>query len=76
MFFIKKVLVPPNRFRPESQGAFGGGGSSSDPSAKQYLHSHSSMLTRILNCNIALKDALLGRKRKPQEKSPSKAKAE
>ena len=26
MFFISKLLVPPNRFRPESQGGFGGAG--------------------------------------------------
>ncbi len=76
MFFIRKVFVPPNRFRPESQGSFGGSGSSSDPSAKQYLHAHSTMLTRILNSNIALKDALLGKKRKLPDKSTSKAKAE
>lgn len=26
MFFLRKLIVPPNRFRPESQGAFGGAG--------------------------------------------------
>lgn len=57
MFFMEKLLVPPNRFRPESQGAFGGaGGASGD---KAYLHAHSAMITKILTINLALKDALL-----------------
>jgi len=54
---MNKVLVPPNRFRPESQGAFGGAGPSSGD--KAFLHAHSAMITKILNVNLALKDALI-----------------
>lgn len=57
MFFLNKVVVPPTRFRPESEGAMGGdrdGGS-----GKAYLHTHSAMLLKILTTNFALKDALL-----------------
>lgn len=57
MFFLQQLIVPPNRFRPESQGAFGGAGASSGD--KVFLHAHSAMLTKILNVNLALKDALL-----------------
>lgn len=57
MFFLNKVLVPPNRFRPESEGALGG--ASGGGSGKAYLHAHSGMLLKILNANIAMKDALL-----------------
>ena len=56
MFFIQKLIVPPNRFRPESQGGLGGGAGSGD---KSYLHAHSAMLVKILNLNLALKDAFL-----------------
>ena len=55
MFFINKLIVPPNRFRPESQGGFGGGGNGD----KAFLHAHSAMLSKILNLNLALKDSLL-----------------
>jgi len=57
MFFIDLVLVPPTRFRPESEGALGGGGGGG--SGKAYLHTHSAMLLKILNCNEAMRDALL-----------------
>jgi len=57
MFFMQKLLVPPNRFRPESQGAFGGAGASSGD--KAFLHAHSAMLSKILILNLALKDSLL-----------------
>jgi hypothetical protein len=50
MFFLNKLLVPPNRFRPESQGAFGGAGPSAPD--KSYLHAHSTMLTKILVLNL------------------------
>jgi len=53
MFFVDYVVVPPTRFRPESEGAIGGG------SGKAYLHTHSAMLLKILNCNEAMRDALL-----------------
>lgn len=56
MFFLKKLLVPPNRFRPESQGAFGGAGGQGD---KAFLHAHSAMISKILTNNLALKDAIL-----------------
>ncbi len=55
MFFIQKLLVPPNRFRPESQGGLGGGHGGD----KSFLHAHSAMLVKILNLNLALKDCFL-----------------
>ena len=56
MFFMNKLMVPPNRFRPESQGGFGGGGGAED---KAFLHAHSAMLSKVLKLNIAVKDAIL-----------------
>jgi hypothetical protein len=56
MFFINKLIVPPNRFRPESQGGFGGGGGNGD---KAYLHAHSALLVKVLQLNMSVKDALL-----------------
>jgi hypothetical protein len=56
MFFIHKLIVPPNRFRPESQGGLGGGHGGGD---KSFLHAHSAMLVKILNLNLALKDLFL-----------------
>ena len=44
-FFQTKVLVPPSRFRPESEGGLGGGSSGGD---KAYLHTHSAMLTKVI----------------------------
>ena len=55
MFFLTKLLVPPNRFRPESQGGLGGQASGD----KAFLHAHSAMLTKILNMNLGIKDELL-----------------
>ena len=55
IFFVDQVLVPPTRFRPESEGALGGGGGS----GRAYLHTHSAMLLKILNGNEAMRDALL-----------------
>jgi hypothetical protein len=49
-------LVPPTRFRPESEGAMGGAGKGS---GKAFLHTHSAMLLKIVTCNEAMKDALL-----------------
>ena len=54
MFFLDQVLVPPTRFRPESEGALGGGGG-----GKAYLHTHSAMLRKILTGNEAMREALL-----------------
>ena len=59
---IQKLLVPPNRFRPESQGGLGG--SSHGGGDKSFLHAHSAMLVKILNLNLALKDAFLESSRK------------
>lgn len=55
-FFNRKVIVPPSRFRPESEGGLGGGQASGD---KAYLHTHSAMLTKVLQRNIALSEALI-----------------
>ena len=43
-FFLKSVVVPPTRFRPESQGNIG------QPSDgdRAYLHTHSAMLTKVI----------------------------
>lgn len=54
MFFINKVIVPPTRFRPESQG---NGPQVGDN--KAYLHTHSAMLTKILQANQHMSEALL-----------------
>lgn len=56
MFFLNKIIVPPNRFRPEREGAIGG---ESSGSGKAYLHAHSALLLKIMNANITMKDALL-----------------
>mmetsp|Transcript_5010 Transcript_5010/g.7511 ORF Transcript_5010/g.7511 Transcript_5010/m.7511 type:complete len:80 (+) Transcript_5010:1195-1434(+) len=56
MFFLNYVVVHPTRFRPESEGSMGGRGGGGD---KAYLHTHSAMLLKILQSNIAMKDALL-----------------
>lgn len=55
LFFVKRVLVPPTRFRPESEGAMGGSGGS----GKAYLHAHSAMLLKIMSANLAMKDAIM-----------------
>lgn len=49
--------MPPTRFRPESEGSLGGGGSSQGDRA--YLHTHSAMLTKVIQKNIALSEALV-----------------
>jgi hypothetical protein len=54
VFFMEKLVVPPTRFRPESEGHGGGGGS-----GKAYLHTHSAMMLKIMTANEAMKDALL-----------------
>jgi hypothetical protein len=58
MFFIHKRIVPPNRFRPESQGGFGGGGIGD----KAFLHAHSAMLSKILTLNIQLAELVNAQK--------------
>lgn len=60
LFFVDQVVVPPVRFRPESEGGHGGAGGGS---GKAYLHSHSAMLLKILNSNEAMKEALLDQSR-------------
>ena len=60
MFFLNNIVVPPTRFRPESEGAGGGRGGGGGGA---YLHTHSAMLMKILQSNIALKDALLDQNR-------------
>eukprot|EP01022_Parablepharisma_sp_SALTPOND_P026873 TRINITY_DN650_c0_g2_i2.p1 TRINITY_DN650_c0_g2~~TRINITY_DN650_c0_g2_i2.p1 ORF type:complete len:3079 (-),score=321.26 TRINITY_DN650_c0_g2_i2:17406-26642(-) len=54
MFFVSAIVVPPNRFRPESKG----------DGDEALLHRHTVMLTRILNLNLALKNMLLGKEQK------------
>jgi len=48
-FFLKSVIVPPTRFRPESQGNMG---KSSGDGDRAYLHTHSAMLTKVILQNI------------------------
>jgi hypothetical protein len=55
MFFLNQIVVPPTRFRPESEGGLGGTGHGD----KAYLHTHSAMLTRVIQENIKLSEALL-----------------
>ena len=55
-FFQRKVIVPPSRFRPESEGGLGGAKSSGD---RAFLHTHSAMLTKVIQRNIALSEALI-----------------
>ena len=52
LFFMNYVLVSPNRFRPETSG----GKQSNDD--REYLHAHSAMLTRILNANKKMREAI------------------
>ena len=53
-FFIRRVIVPPIRFRPESEGGLGGTGQSD----RAYLHTHSAMLTKVLQKNTLIAQAL------------------
>jgi hypothetical protein len=55
-FFATKVIVPPSRFRPESEGGMNGQSGSGD---RAYLHTHSAMLTKVIQRNIALSEALI-----------------
>jgi hypothetical protein len=48
--------VPPTRFRPESEGGMGGQSSGGD---RAYLHNHTAMLTKVIQRNIALSEALI-----------------
>jgi len=59
IFFLNQIVVPPTRFRPESEGGLGGGGGS----GKAYLHTHSAMLLKIMQANEGMKDALLDQSR-------------
>ena len=64
--------MPPSRFRPESEGGLGGNQGSSD---RAYLHTHSAMLTKVIQRNILLSEALIEQKKiletgvKPQTKT-------
>lgn len=65
MFFLNQVIVPPTRFRPESEGGLGGTGHSD----KAYLHTHSAMLTKVIQQNIQLSEALIDSHEKSQGNS-------
>ena len=54
-FFMKTVIVPPTRFRPESEGNMG----TPSDGDRAYLHTHSAMLTKVIQCNISLSEALV-----------------
>jgi len=68
MFFMNNLVVPPVRFRPESQGGQGGRGD------RSFLHPHSAMLSKILNLNIKLKDAILAVEKVDKEEGSEEAK--
>lgn len=70
LFFIDQALVPPTRFRPESEGAHGGAGGGQ---GRAYLHTHSAMLLKIMTCNEAMKDALLEQGRADSQSAVDKA---
>ena len=53
---MRKLLVPPIRFRPESEGGAAGRGG---PADRAYLHAHSQMLMKVIQKNISLGEALL-----------------
>jgi len=55
MFFVNKILVQPNRFRPESSGGAG----SSGHGEKAFLHLHAQLLVKILQQNHSLTEAIL-----------------
>ena len=52
---MRTVIVPPTRFRPESEGNMG----QASDGDRAYLHTHSAMLTKVIQCNISLADALV-----------------
>jgi hypothetical protein len=54
-FFMSTVIVPPTRFRPESEGNMG----QTSDSDRAYLHTHSAMLTKVIQANISLSEALV-----------------
>lgn len=43
-FFMSTVIVPPTRFRPESEGNMGQAGDGD----RAFLHTHSAMLTKVI----------------------------
>ena len=69
-FFIRKVIVPPNRFRPESEGGFGGG-----QGDKTYLHTHSAMLLKVIQRNVTLGEALVEQRAAQQQDDTRRAAA-
>ena len=52
---MKTVIVPPTRFRPESEGNMG----TPSDGDRAYLHTHSAMLTKVIQCIISLSEALV-----------------
>jgi len=68
-FFLRKVIVPPIRFRPESEGAFGGGGGDR-MTDKAFLHTHSAMLMKVIQNNIYLSEALVELKKQDAVAKP------
>lgn len=48
MFFLNVIVVPPNRFRPESKLG-----------DEMFLHDHTVVLTNIIKANKTLKHSLI-----------------
>jgi DNA-directed RNA polymerase I subunit RPA1 len=67
-FFMSSVIVPPTRFRPESEG--NPGQSDSD---RAYLHTHSAMLTKVIQANITLSDTLLAQQKQVGDEKDAKS---
>jgi hypothetical protein len=61
IFFLKNILIQPNRFRPESKGGAKGGDD------RNFLHAHSAIISKIITLNVSLKDLGLGKKTKWME---------
>ena len=53
-FFIKNLLVPPNRFRPENKLG-----------DQTFLHGQTIILSKVLQLNQNIKDALVQKDKKP-----------
>jgi hypothetical protein len=67
-FFLNLVVVPPTRFRPESEGAVGGQGKGS-----AYLHTHSTMLLKVIQTNYNLSRSITDSMKNEEEKAEDAA---
>jgi hypothetical protein len=61
--------VPPTRFRPESEGAIGGKGGQ----GSAYLHTHSTMLLKVIQTNSNLSRSITDSMKNEEEKAEDEA---